>query len=151
MFRTERARPVPPSFLGAGLKVEGDIHSEGDVDIAGTVTGNVTARKMTVFEGGAVNGIAKAETAVVNGVLDGKLTAADVALGSTSRVAADVTYVSLRMEAGAVFIGQSRRVDSLDGLPADMKSLPAPKAAAAPKAVPTSGSLMPQPPGAQTA
>ena len=142
MFRSARAQSVPPSFIGTGLRIEGDIKSEGDVDIAGVVNGNVTARKITVFAGAALNGVTKVETAVINGALDGHLTAADVSLGSKAHVAADITYVSLQMEAGAVFVGQSRRVESLDTIPADQKSLPAPKAPAAESAAHAKSSLL---------
>lgn len=142
MFRSAHARKVPPSFIGAGLKIDGDINSEGDVDIAGIVNGNVTARKITVFSGGILKGAAIVATAVINGALDGRLTAEDVSLGSKAHVAADVTYVSLRMEAGAVLIGESRRVESLDKIPANLKSLPAPKASAASTAARDHGSML---------
>jgi len=128
MFRSKpkTKAPVPPSFIGAGLKIEGDVISEGQVDVAGIVNGNVTVSKLTLFEGGSLSGNTKAETAVINGALSGRLAAADVALGSGAKVTADITYVSLKVEAGAVFVGQSRRVESLDAIPADLTRLPPP-------------------------
>jgi cytoskeletal protein CcmA (bactofilin family) len=127
--KSKRAsRRVPPSFIGAGLKIEGDLSSAGAVDVAGSVTGNVTVETLTLYAGGALSGTARAETATVNGALSGRLAAADVTLGSAAHVTADITYVSLRIEAGAVFVGQSRRVESLDALPADLTRLPPPAA-----------------------
>jgi cytoskeletal protein CcmA (bactofilin family) len=127
--KTERKRRhVPPSFIAAGVKIDGDLTSEGDIDLAGTVEGNVTAAKLTVCAGAAVNGTARAETAIINGTLNGKLAAAEVAFGKAAKVGADVTYVSLRIDEGAVFVGQSRRVESLEALPLDLRQLPAPLA-----------------------
>src|SRR5579885_1515272 len=117
-------RRVPPSFVGGGARIEGDVNSEGQVDIAGSVTGNVTAGKLTVFEGATIKGTVRAETAVVNGTLNGRLTAKEIALGSASNVTADLVYVSLRIDAGAVFVGQTRRVESLDAVPPDLKLPP---------------------------
>ncbi|HUK61585.1 MAG TPA: polymer-forming cytoskeletal protein [Stellaceae bacterium] len=98
------------SFIGPKLKIDGDIHSEGDVKIAGFVNGNVTARSITVSKEGTLHGEAHADTAVIEGALDGSLTAAKVVIGAHAHVNADVTYFSLQMDAGAVFMGRSRRL-----------------------------------------
>jgi len=122
----ERKRQIAPSFIAAGVKIDGDLSSEGAVDLAGTVDGNVTASKLTLCAGAAVNGTARAETAVIDGTLNGRLAAAQVSIGKAAKVTADLTYVSLRIDEGAVFVGQSRRVESLDAIPADLRQLPAP-------------------------
>lgn len=124
--KKDRSKTVAPSFIAAGVKIDGDISSEGDIDLAGTVEGNVTAARLVVCGDAALNGTARARTAVINGSLNGRLAAAEVALGSAAKVGADITYVSLRIDEGAVFVGQSRRVENIDAIPADLRQLPAP-------------------------
>jgi len=106
-------RPAAPSILSVDLRITGDIVSEGEVHISGTVKGDVIAKKITIDEGGAVIGAIETESAQIAGALTGRLTAATVTLGTTARVVADITHVSLTIEQGAVFEGYSRRVDAI--------------------------------------
>lgn len=107
------------SFLSSDLKIEGDIVSEGDLHISGSVTGDVVARRLTLDEGASITGSVKADVAVIGGNLAGRLTATLVTLGRTAQIAADVTHVSLVIEEGAVFQGQSRRVETIEALADD--------------------------------
>ena len=109
-------RRLVPSILSEGFRVEGDITCTGEVHIGGTVSGNLTAGKITIGESGAVNGTVEAETAIINGSLSGRLVAMNVVLGRASHVTADIVYCSMRIEPGAVFEGYSRRVER-DELP----------------------------------
>jgi cytoskeletal protein CcmA (bactofilin family) len=102
-----------PSILSDDLKIEGNIVSEGEVHINGTVNGDVTARKLTLGEDGAITGAVEVDDAVIGGKLAGRLTATSVVLLSSARVTADITHVSLAMAPEAVFEGFSRRVDTI--------------------------------------
>lgn len=109
-------QPAVPSILSSDLKVEGDIVSEGDLHISGSVKGDVVARKLTVGEGGSITGSVEADVAVIAGNVAGRLTATSVTLASTAHVVADITHVSLLIEQGAVFEGFSRRVDTMEAV-----------------------------------
>ncbi|HLJ63543.1 MAG TPA: polymer-forming cytoskeletal protein [Stellaceae bacterium] len=110
-----------PSILSVDLKIDGDIVSEGEVHISGAVTGDVTARKLTLAEGGSINGTVKAEEVTISGHLAGRLAAGRATFTRTAHVAADVTHVSLTIESGASFEGFSRRVDAVEDLAASDK------------------------------
>jgi cytoskeletal protein CcmA (bactofilin family) len=116
-------RRLAPSILSEGFRVEGDIACTGEVHIGGTLSGNLTAGKITIGETGSVNGTVEAETAVINGSLSGRLVAVDVVLGRASHVTADIVYCSMRIEPGAVFEGYSRRVERGDVPSGDTKQL----------------------------
>lgn len=116
-----------PSILSAGARVQGDIVSDGEVHIIGSVAGNVTAHKLTLGEGGNLSGTVETETAIINGVLTGRLAAVNVVLGTSARVTADIIYVSMRIEPGAVFEGYSRRVESIETVSGDAVQLPPPQ------------------------
>ena len=107
-------RRLAPSILSEGFRVEGDITCTGEVHIGGSLSGNLTAGKITIGETGTVNGTVEAETAVINGSLSGRLVAVDVVLGRSAHVTADIVYCSMRIEPGAVFEGYSRRVERGD-------------------------------------
>ncbi len=113
------SRPAAPSILSSDLKIEGDIVSQGELHISGSIKGDVVARKLTLGEGGSITGAVEADIAVVAGNLAGRLTATSVVLARTARVVADVTHVSLSIEQGAVFEGFSRRVDTIEAVAED--------------------------------
>src|SRR5579862_8914455 len=117
-------RRLAPSILSEGFRVEGDISCTGEIHISGSVSGNLTASKITIGEGGSINGTVEAETAIVNGALSGRLVAVNVVLGRASHVTADIVYCSMRIEPGAVFEGYSRRVERNDVGNSDGKMLP---------------------------
>lgn len=116
-------RRLVPSILSEGFRVEGDVVCSGEVHVGGALSGNLTAAKITIGEGGSVSGTVEAETAVINGALSGRLVAVDVVLGRSSHVTADIVYCSMRIEPGAVFEGYSRRVERDETPSADTKQL----------------------------
>ena len=113
------SRPAAPSILGSDLKIEGDIVSQGELHISGSVKGDVVARKLTLEEGGSITGAVEVDIAIIAGNLAGRLTATSVLLASSARVVADVTHVSLSVDQGAVFEGFSRRVDTIEAVTDD--------------------------------
>jgi cytoskeletal protein CcmA (bactofilin family) len=130
------SRPAAPSILSADLKIEGDIVSQGELHISGSIKGDVVARKLTLGEGGSITGAVEADIAVIAGNLAGRLTATSVILARSARVVADVTHVSLSIEQGAVFEGFSRRVDTIEGVAEETVRTPrlnAPTSRAEPK------------------
>lgn len=121
MFTTKSKPPsvstgkaAAPSILTLDMQVTGDIVTSGELHVLGSVKGDITAKKVTVAEGGSVTGSIEAVSAHVAGVVAGRLTAASVMLVATAHVAGDITHVRLTIEQGAVFDGHSRRVESID-------------------------------------
>lgn len=111
-----------PSVLGADVKVEGDIITDGDLFIGGAVKGRVVAHQLTLGESASLTGIVEADTAVISGALVGKLTANIVTIKRTASVAAEITHVQLSVESGGGFEGYSRRVASLDKVAAKIEA-----------------------------
>jgi cytoskeletal protein CcmA (bactofilin family) len=101
---------VAPSIIAAGVRVAGDICSDGDVHVDGRVDGDIDARTLTVGEQGHVVGHIDVEDAIVQGIVNGAIRARRVRLTRTSRVIADITHDILAVDEGASFEGQCRRV-----------------------------------------
>ncbi|MCH8489468.1 MAG: polymer-forming cytoskeletal protein [Oceanicaulis sp.] len=128
-----------PSILSADLVVHGSIMSEGEVQLDGTVEGDVRAGSLTIGEEANVKGEVVAETVVIRGRVQGSVRARQVQLASTARVEGDVIHATLSIESGAFFDGHCRRstdpmTDKATAKPAARTDAPSsPGASAAPK------------------
>ena len=97
------------SFVGDGLRIEGNIASEGDLLVEGEVQGDVAVRKLTIGQGGHVEGKIAAEEIMVHGRVTGGIAAQVATLCKTARVDGDIEYGSLSIEIGAEFEGRCTR------------------------------------------
>ena len=86
--------------------------TEGDLQIDGTVEGDVISRAVTIGEGAVVHGTLTADSARIYGALVGHIKVGNVMLAKTAKVEADIHHVSLAVESGASIVGSLRRLDS---------------------------------------
>jgi cytoskeletal protein CcmA (bactofilin family) len=118
-----------PSIISADLKIVGDLHSSGDLQIDGAIEGNISSRSLTIGESAVVRGTLVAETVRVYGEVFGEVKANAVTLAKTAKVEGDITHQSLTMEAGADLIGRLTRLETKIGgsaRPAEKAANPAP-------------------------
>ena len=101
-----------PSIISADMKVVGNLHSDGDIQIEGTVEGDIKSRTVTVGETAHVIGSINAESVEVCGKVTGQVSAASVRIARTANVQGDISYKKLAIEEEAVLDGQIRRLDS---------------------------------------
>ncbi|MEX0911850.1 MAG: polymer-forming cytoskeletal protein [Gemmatimonadota bacterium] len=103
------------SIIGVGMKVVGDIGTEGIVRIEGEVRGTVEAAKAVILgQGGVVDGNVVTDDAVIGGTVNGSITAANrLELQSTCTVTGEVRTRAehLKLEEGARFAGQVHMTD----------------------------------------
>ena len=97
------------SIIGDGLRIEGNIDSEGDLLVEGEIQGDITVRKLTVGQGGQVEGKIAADEIMVHGRVTGGMAAQVTTLFKTARVNGDVEYGNLSIENGAEFEGRCTR------------------------------------------
>lgn len=103
------------SVLDRDLTITGKISSRGSVRIDGVVEGDVHVRALTLSRNAVIRGGVDAETAVIEGEVEGSLMADDVRLAPSARVRGDIVHKVLRVESGAEFDGRSRRKDASKG------------------------------------
>jgi cytoskeletal protein CcmA (bactofilin family) len=101
-----------PSVISADLKIVGDLHCAGDVQIKGTVEGDIRSRTVTVGEGAQVSGAIYGQAVHVSGSVKGQIEAPTVTVARSGRIEGDVVHESLAVEAGAHLVGSCRRLDS---------------------------------------
>jgi cytoskeletal protein CcmA (bactofilin family) len=113
----KRNKTTPPqkridSLIGAGTIVDGDISFSGGLRIDGQVRGNVTAANgdpctLVVSEHARVDGEIRVSHVVINGTINGPVTADDyVELQAGARIVGDVSYRQIEMRVGAVIQGR---------------------------------------------
>ena len=111
----EPARPAPrppkgSSIIGGDMVLEGDISGGGEIQVEGTIKGDVRVEHVTVGDGGAVEGGIYAEIVEVRGKVSGSITAKQVRLYGACHVDGDITHEQLAMETGAHFQGRSLKL-----------------------------------------
>jgi cytoskeletal protein CcmA (bactofilin family) len=95
------------NLIGNGTVIEGDIRSNGDIRIDGTVYGNVVSKaKVVVGNTGVVEGDVNCQNADISGTVQGKTTISELLfLKSSSNVNGDIVTGKLIVEVGATFTG----------------------------------------------
>ena len=97
------------SVISAGLKIVGNLQSEADVVISGTVEGDINSRGLTVSEGANVTGTIESTSGEVRGKVDGQIHASSVKVARSGYVNGDIVYETLSIDEGAVVEGQLLR------------------------------------------
>jgi len=100
-----------PSIISSNLTITGNIKTDGDVQIDGTIDGDVQSKQITLGENGVVNGAISADLARISGTVNGSITARVVELGRSAKITGDINHFSLAIEPGAFIQGQLTHVD----------------------------------------
>ena len=106
------AKPKPaPSVLSSDLTVTGNLVTTGDIQIEGTVEGDIRAHLLTVGDSATVKGECVADDVVVNGRVVGCVRGIKVRLTASARVEGDIIHKTIAIESGAHFEGSVKRED----------------------------------------
>lgn len=95
------------TLISKDSEIVGDIQFSGDLEIQGTVRGNITAKTdkaatVRVVEGGRVEGEIHAPNIIVNGEINGDIHAGEhVELAAKANVVGNVNYTLIEMVKGA--------------------------------------------------
>ncbi len=114
MFGNKHSKPQNKidSLIGAGTKVNGDMHFSGGLRVDGQIDGNVTANPgkpstLVLSEHARVDGAINVTHLVVNGVVTGPVHAAEyLELQSKAKLIGDVHYKTLEIQLGAIIEGR---------------------------------------------
>ena len=111
-FKASAPKAKPPaSVLSSDLHVTGNMKTTGDIQIEGTVEGDIRAHLLTVGEGATIKGEVIADDVVINGRIVGRVRGLKVRLTSTARVEGDIIHKTIAIESGAHFEGSVQRQD----------------------------------------
>jgi cytoskeletal protein CcmA (bactofilin family) len=105
-----RSKPTP-SVLSSDLTITGNVKSSGDIQVEGTVEGDIRASQLIVGETATIKGEIVAEDVIVNGRVIGRLRGLKVRLSASARVEGDIIHKTIAIESGAHFEGSVQRQD----------------------------------------
>jgi len=108
MAKTNEMENHTINLIGTGTTIEGNIVSNGDIRIDGSLKGNLTTKgKVIVGDTGKVSGEVNCKNFEVEGSIDGKIIVSELlSLRSKSKILGDITTSKLAIEPGAVFTGK---------------------------------------------
>lgn len=93
--------------IGTGTSIEGDIKSNGDVRIDGSLKGTIQSKgRLVVGSTGSIEGDIVCQNALIEGSIKGKITVNELlSLKSTAKLNGDIVTNKLAIEPGANFSG----------------------------------------------
>ena len=117
------------TLISAGTEVVGDLIFSGNLEILGSVVGNISSdeqgSRVRLLQGGSVKGDIRCSVVEVNGVAKGNIFARDqLCLESQCEVEGNVHYVSVTMQSGAQVRGyfNHHQLQQDGRLPAESKA-----------------------------
>ncbi len=108
------SKPAPhrasagPSRIGAGVTFVGRLESKGEVQVDGSVEGEIRGYAVKLGGGAQVKGNIVGEIAQLSGIVEGNIEAQTVILTKSSRISGEIRYRSLQIEEGAFIDGNCR-------------------------------------------
>jgi cytoskeletal protein CcmA (bactofilin family) len=126
---------VPPSIISADLVITGNLVSEGEIQVDGTVKGDIQSKELLIGETALIEGEIMVETLRVHGKVIGQIKALNVSLAKSAHVIGDILHDNLSIETGAFLEGHCKRLSkgefTLNKIPelrvADEVAKPAPQ------------------------
>ncbi len=111
--------PAPsPSILSADMRVVGDISSQGEIQVDGTIEGDVRAKSVLIGESADIKGEILAEQVQIHGRVNGLIKSRAVHLARTAHVVGDILHESMSIENGAFLEGHCKRMTEPRGISA---------------------------------
>lgn len=119
MAKNSNSENPSVNIIGAGTVIEGDITTNGDMRIDGSLTGSINVKgKLVVGPSGSIEGEIICQNADISGTIKGKIGVAELlALKSSSKLTGDIITNKIAIEPGAAFSGSC----SMGGVIKDIK------------------------------
>lgn len=104
------------NLISNGTDITGDVKSNGDIRIDGSLTGNLNTRgKVVIGPTGKVKGEVICKNSEVSGIVEGKISVGQLLnLKASSKILGDIVTSRLAIEPGAKFTGNCKMSDSED-------------------------------------
>lgn len=119
MAKDNNSETSSVNLIGAGTVIKGDITTNGDIRIDGTLIGSLAVKgKLVIGTSGTIEGEVSCQNADVSGAVKGKITVAELlSLKASSKLSGDIVTNKIAIEPGAVFTGTC----SMGGVIKDIK------------------------------
>lgn len=103
-----------PSIISAGLYVQGDLRTEGNIEIDGEVEGNIRCDTVTVRRDGVVKGNISANEIFLDGSANGMIKGKNIYVAPGATVSGVLFYDTLTVKDGAALNAQCKSLSELN-------------------------------------
>lgn len=116
------------NLISIGTDITGDIKSNGDIRIDGSLTGNLNTKgKVVIGPTGKVKGEIVCKNSEVAGLIEGKINVGQLLnLKASSKILGDIVTSKLSIEPGALFTGNCKMIETENngatGIPREKES-----------------------------
>ena len=102
------------NLISNGTDIKGDIISNGDIRVDGSLTGSLSTKgKVVIGPTGKVNGEVNCKNSEVSGIIEGKINVEQLLnLKASSKIQGDIATSKLSIEPGAKFSGTCKMSDN---------------------------------------
>jgi cytoskeletal protein CcmA (bactofilin family) len=104
-----RGGRMVPSIISGDLIISGNLLSGGELQVDGTIDGDVRASSLVIGEQATVTGEVLGEEVIIRGRVIGSVRGLRVVLAANCHVEGEIFHESLAVEPGAYFEGNCRR------------------------------------------
>jgi len=120
MAKNNASETPSVNIIGAGTSIVGDVISNGDMRIDGSLNGTIQVKgKLVVGPSGSIQGEVLCQNADVSGSIKGKISVAELlSLKASSKLNGDIITNKIAIEPGAIFSGSC----SMGGIVKDIQS-----------------------------
>jgi cytoskeletal protein CcmA (bactofilin family) len=110
MAKNNETETTAINLISLGTDITGNIVSNGDLRIDGSLTGNLTTKgKVVIGTTGKIKGEVICKNSEVSGTIEGKISVNQLLnLKSSSKIIGDIVTSKLSIEPGAIFTGNCR-------------------------------------------
>lgn len=107
MAKNNETNAASINLIGAGTSIKGDIISNGDIRIDGTLEGSLRSKgKLVIGATGIMEGEVFCQNADISGSLNGQITVTELlSLKAIAKLTGDIVTSKLAIEPGATFSG----------------------------------------------
>ncbi len=100
-----------PSIIGGDVVIQGNVTSQGLLQLDGKFEGEIRIHSLTVGVQGWVDGLIYAQEVVIKGKVTGAINAIEVTLEKTADVSGDITHHSISISSGAKVNGSITQIN----------------------------------------
>lgn len=100
-----------PTILSNDLEIQGDLVSQGLIEIEGKVKGVIKGNSVIIREDGLVEGEIISQSLNIRGKFQGNIKAKNISISSKATVNGNIEYNTLCVEDGASIDGQFKKIE----------------------------------------
>lgn len=111
---TIRTDAAVPTVIAADLSIVGNLVSEGVIEIAGRLEGNIKCDTLNIHSTAIIKGDVLAKKVKINGEINGVVKSKQVHIAEKGKVHGFVIYEKISISEGAILFGQLKQTDRED-------------------------------------